>query len=215
NVTTSVDSEFNNLMSSVETAPMSTQDSFQRSSLIKPLFPPTIDDDDLVKPKNARLSKPSRANKIKNSRACNYCQKSKVKCNYLDSNSCKRCAERGLKCAFYPQQRRGPKPGKNTIIDTQNLKDFRKLNRDFTQKAHKLGFDVHTRIVTYPNNNNSGTLIPNNTTLPEENLIVVYPGFAPPLPILSSIDCETSNSSISNLDDQRFFMNNEIEPTLN
>ncbi|CAG8736604.1 16143_t:CDS:1, partial [Dentiscutata heterogama] len=213
NVTTSVDNEFNNLMSSVETAPTSTQDPFQQSSLIKPLFPPAIDDDDLVKSKNARLSKPSRANKIKNSRACSHCQKSKVKCNYLDSNSCKRCAERGLKCAFHPQQRRGPKPGKKTIIDTQNLEDFRKLSRDFTQKAHKLGFNVHTRIVAYPNNNYSGTPIPNHDTkLSEENLIAVYPGFAPPLPILSSINCKTCNSSISNLDDQRFFMNNEIEP---
>ncbi|CAG8489205.1 2144_t:CDS:1 [Dentiscutata erythropus] len=210
------DYEFNNMVSSVETVPTLVQDPFQQSSFIKPSFPPTIDNDDLVEPKGDKLSKQSRANKIKNSQACIHCQKSKVKCNYLDNNNpCKRCAERGFECTFYPQQRRGPKPGKKTRLGTQNLEDFRKLNRDFTRKAHKLGFSVHTHIVAYPNNNLDTPILNYNATLPmEENLFMVNPESAvhpPPLSRSSFNDCEDSNSSISILDNHRFFMNNEIE----
>ncbi|KAF0522611.1 hypothetical protein F8M41_015503 [Gigaspora margarita] len=214
-VTTSFDNEFNDIVSSVGTAPTLLQDLSQQSSFTKPSAPPTLDNNSLVKPKGNRFSKPSRTIKIKNSQACSHCQKSKVKCNYLDNNPCERCAERGLKCTFYPPQKRGPKPGKKNKSDTQNLADFRKLNRDFTQKAHKLGFNVHTRIVTYPYNINLNMQIPNqDTTLLEENLTMIIPEptiHPPPLPILSPINCEHSNNLISILDDQRFFMNNEIE----
>ncbi|CAG8678761.1 16590_t:CDS:1, partial [Gigaspora rosea] len=215
NATTSVDNEFNDMMSSVGTTPTLLQNLSQQFSFTKPSSPPNLDNNGLVKPKGTRFSKSSRTIKIKNSQACSYCQKSKVKCNYLDNNPCERCAERGLKCSFYPPQKRGPKPGKKNKSDTQNLADFRKLNRDFTQKANKLGFNVHTRIVAYPNNINSNTQIPNhNTALLEKNLIMAIPELTvhpPPLPILSPINCENSNNLISILDDQRFFMNNEVE----
>ncbi|KAF0522615.1 MATA-HMG [Gigaspora margarita] len=147
----------------------------------------------------------SRANKIKSSQACSHCQKAKVKCNYLGNIQCKRCIERGLKCSFNPQQKRGPKPGKKTRLGMSNWAAFQRLDQDYTQKALKLGFDVH-RIV-----NNLGTLIPNcNTTLPMD----VHPS---PLPISSS-DCETSNSSISiwtdNYQLNQWNNGSEIDPTL-
>ncbi|CAG8484237.1 34815_t:CDS:2 [Gigaspora margarita] len=150
----------------------------------------------------------SRANKIKSSQACSYCQKAKVKCNLLGNIQCKRCIERGLKCSFNPQQKRGPKPGKKTRLNMSNWAAFQRLDQDYTQKAHKLGFDVH-RIVEC--SNNLDTLIPNcNTTLPMD----VHPS---PLPISSS-DCEASNSSISiwtdNYQWNQWNNGSEIDPTL-
>ncbi|KAF0522612.1 hypothetical protein F8M41_015504 [Gigaspora margarita] len=149
----------------------------------------------------------------KNLHACDYCKNSKVKCNNLDNNSCKRCVERGRTCTFSPQKRRGPKPGNKTRSNMSNWVAFQKLNQNYTQKAHKLGFDVR-RIIVCPNN--LGTPILNyNTTLPvDENLITVFPEwFHPSLPILSFIDYETLNSLSSWEDNnsQSFFIDNRTE----
>ncbi|CAG8779714.1 7947_t:CDS:2, partial [Dentiscutata erythropus] len=145
-----------------------------------PLYDPLIHSTSRVKPKN--------------SMACSHCKKSKAKCSYLGNNPCKRCVERGLECTFYPQKRRGPKPGKKTKSDTSNLAVFQKLNQDYTRKAHKLGFDIH-RIVASPNN--SDVAIPNyNTILPiEENLIMAL----------------NSSSTWEDNNNQCFFTNNGTE----
>ncbi|RIB12230.1 hypothetical protein C2G38_2041988 [Gigaspora rosea] len=165
---------------------------------------------EIVKQEYKKLAKAAenRANKIKSSQACSNCQKSKVKCNYLGNDPCKRCIERELKCSFNPQQKRGPKPRKKTRLDMSNWAAFQRLDQDYTQKALKLGFGVR-RIVEC--SNNLGTLIPNcNTTLPMD----VHPS---PLPISSS-DCETSNSSVSiwtdNYQLNQWNNGTEIDPTL-
>ncbi|CAG8694614.1 39683_t:CDS:1 [Gigaspora margarita] len=189
NVTASVDNEFSNMVASVGTS------SFTPMLEMETLPSYVVSQNSLDDPS---INSTSRA-EPKNLHACDYCKNSKVKCNNLDNNSCKRCVERGLTCTFSPQKRRGPKPGNKTRSDTSNWVAFQKLNQNYAQKAHKLGFDVR-RIIVCPNN--LGTLILNyNTTLPvDENLITVFPEwFHPSLPILSSIDYEA------------FFMNNRTE----
>ncbi|CAG8786884.1 15941_t:CDS:1 [Gigaspora margarita] len=224
NVTTLFDCEFSDMNKPDGITPMLIQDSYQQPSFVVseahsinnsstsvtelemlPLY---------IASQNSlycsSIHSTSKVNKTKNSKSCCHCQKSKVKCDYLENIPCKRCITRGLKCIFHPQQRRGPKPGKKIMSNMSNLAAFRRLNHDYTQKAHKLGFNVH-RIVACPNN--SGTTLP-----VEKNFIMVSPEFMvhpSPQLILSSSDCETEKSPKSIWDDN-YHNNNEteIDPTL-